>query len=233
MSLPIAILAGGLATRLRPITNQIPKALVPIAGVPFLTHQIHLLKSQGINEIVLCVGHLGEMIQEQYGNGEKFDIKISYSFDGEQPLGTGGAIAKALPMLGERFFVLYGDSYLPIDYQAIAQAHIAAQKLGLMTVFENEGKWDTSNIWFEKGVIKAYDKKNLLPQMRFIDYGLSVFHRDAFRSASQKKSFDLSELFQDLIVKNELAGYVVTQRFYEIGSHSGLKELDQLLKNKS
>ncbi|MEZ5405586.1 MAG: nucleotidyltransferase family protein [Verrucomicrobiia bacterium] len=233
MSLPIAILAGGLATRLRPITNQIPKALVPIAGVPFLTHQIHLLKSQGINEIVLCVGHLGEMIQEQYGNGEKFDIKISYSFDGEQPLGTGGAIAKALPMLGERFFVLYGDSYLPIDYQAIAQAHIAAQKLGLMTVFENEGKWDTSNIWFEKGVIKAYDKKNLLPQMRFIDYGLSVFHRNAFRSASQKKSFDLSELFQDLIVKNELAGYVVAQRFYEIGSHSGLKELDQLLKNKS
>jgi NDP-sugar pyrophosphorylase family protein len=155
---PVAILAGGLATRLRPITEKIPKSLVPVVGEPFLTHQLKLLHARGIRRAVLCIGHLGEMIQRDFGN-EKFGVKLDYSFDGEKLLGIGGAIKRALPKLGEVFFVLYGDSYLPIDFAPVAEFFHRSGKLGLMTVYRNEGKYDTSNIIFADDEIKIYDKK--------------------------------------------------------------------------
>lgn len=228
MDIPVAILAGGLATRLRPITEKIPKSLVPVAGKPFLTHQLQYLYSQGIRHVVLCVGYLGEMIQRDYGN-EAFGIKLDYSFDGEKLLGTGGAIKRALPKLGEEFFVLYGDSYLPIEYRPVAEFFERSGKLGCMTVYHNEGRYDTSNVVFADGEIKVYDKKAKLPEMRHIDYGLSLFKASAFDSYSAEQPFDLAEVMGKLVREKQLAGFEVSERFYEIGSPAGLQELEQLL----
>ena len=159
LDIPVAILAGGLATRLRPITEKIPKSLVPVAGKPFLAHQLELLHARGIRHAVLCIGYLGEMIQRDFGDGAAFGVRLDYSFDGPKLLGTGGAIKRALPLLGDEFFVLYGDSYLPVAYRPIAEFFQRSGKLGLMTVYRNEGRYDTSNVVFRDGEIAVYDKK--------------------------------------------------------------------------
>ena len=229
-SCPMAILAGGLATRLRPITEKIPKALISVAGQPFLAHQLRLLHHAGIRKVVLCVGYRGEMIEKEFGDGSRFGLKLTYSFDGPELLGTGGALKKALPLLGGRFFVLYGDSYLPIDYAAPARAFLASGKLGLMTVLRNEGRWDTSNVRFEDGAIKTYDKEQRIPEMRYIDYGLGVLDPIALSRWPAGKAFNLADVYQQLIAQGELAGYEVHQRFYEIGSPEGLAELDAMLR---
>ena len=228
--LPVAILAGGLATRLKPITEKIPKLLVEVAGEPFFSHQLRLLKGAGLNRLVLCVGYLGEMIVEGYGDGAKWGISIDYSFDGPKLLGTGGALIRALPKLGDAFYVLYGDSYLPIDYLAVGEAFLKSGKQGLMTVFENREKYDASNVWFHDGVIRSYDKKDKVPEMRHIDYGLGLFRADAFDGFPRDEVVDLAEVQKALLKRGELAGFEISQRFYEIGSHAGLRELDQLLK---
>jgi NDP-sugar pyrophosphorylase family protein len=228
--LPVAILAGGLATRLKPITEKIPKLLVEVAGEPFFSHQLRLLKGAGLNRLVLCVGYLGEMIVEGYGDGAKWGISIDYSFDGPKLLGTGGALIRALPKLGDAFYVLYGDSYLPIDYLAVGEAFLKSGKQGLMTVFENREKYDASNVWFQDGVIRSYDKKDKVPEMRHIDYGLGLFRADAFDGFPRDEVVDLAEVQKALLKRGELAGFEISQRFYEIGSHAGLRELDQLLK---
>ena len=232
LDIPVAILAGGLATRLRPITEKIPKSLVPVGGKPFLTHQLELLQSRGIRHAVLCVGYLGEMIQRDFGH-EAFGIKLDYSFDGPKLLGTGGAIKRALPMLGGEFFVLYGDSYLPIEYRPIAEFFRKSGKLGCMTVYRNEGRYDTSNVVFADGEIKVYDKKARLPEMRHIDYGLSLFKAAAFDSYSAEQPFDLAEVMGKLVREKQLAGYEVKERFYEIGSPAGLEELERLLGDRT
>jgi NDP-sugar pyrophosphorylase family protein len=231
LDIPVAILAGGLATRLRPITEKIPKSLVPVAGKPFLAHQLELLRSRGIHRAVLCVGYLGEMIQGDFGN-EKFGVKLDYAFDGEKLLGTGGAIKRALPLLGPEFFVLYGDSYLPVDYAPIAEFFQRSGKLGCMTVYRNEGKYDASNVVFANSEIKVYDKKAKLPEMRHIDYGLSLFKGSAFKSYPSGQPFDLAEVMGKLVRQKQLAGYEVRERFYEIGSPAGLAELETLLQSK-
>ena len=230
---PVAILAGGLATRLRPITEKIPKVLVPIAGKPFLTHQLELLCSQGITHVVLCLGYLGEMVQREFGDGSTHGVQLDYSFDVPVLLGTGGALKRALPKLGEKFFVLYGDSYLPTPFAPIAETFGRSGKLGLMTVYRNEGKYDTSNVVFGDGEIKVYDKKLRLPEMQHIDYGLSLFRAKAFNRYPADKAFDLADVMRDLVAEKQLAGYEVPERFYEIGSHAGLEELNQLLAKKS
>jgi NDP-sugar pyrophosphorylase family protein len=229
---PVAILAGGLSTRLRPMTEKIPKALVRVAGRPFLAHQLRLLQSAGVRKVVLCVGYRGEMIEQEFGDGSDFGMELSYSFDGPNLLGTGGALKKALPSLGERFFVLYGDSYLPIDYAAPARAFAASGKLGLMTVFRNESRWDTSNVWFEDGVVRSYDKKRITSEMKYIDYGLGLFRSEALASWPNDKAFDLADVYRDLVNRNELAGFEVDRRFYEAGSPEGLAELDAMLSTR-
>jgi NDP-sugar pyrophosphorylase family protein len=229
---PVAILAGGLATRLGPETDKIPKALLKVAGQPFLAHQLRLLRADGIRKIVLCVGYRGEMIEQEFRDGSQLGVELSYSFDGPKLLGTGGAIKKALPLLGKHFLVLYGDSYLPINYAAPAQAFLASGKLGLMTVFENEGRWDASNVWFNDGVIKSYNKKQPTSEMRYIDYGLGAFDKAAFTGWPVNKAFDLADVYRDLIAKKELTGHEVKQRFYEIGSPEGLAELDAMLRSQ-
>lgn len=229
-SWPVAILAGGLATRLRPITEKIPKALISIADQPFLTHQLRLLYKAGIRKAVLCLGHHGEMIEQEFGDGRRAGVELSYSFDGPELLGTGGALKKALPLLGPHFLVLYGDSYLPIDYAAPARAFVASGRLGLMTVFRNEGRWDTSNVWFQDGAIRSYSKKERTSEMQHIDYGLGILSAKALEPWADGKAFDLADVYRDLISRNELAGFEVTQRFYEIGSPEGLAELDAILR---
>ena len=231
--LPVAILAGGMATRLRPITEKIPKLLVEVAGEPFFSHQLRLLKQNGLTKIVLCVGYLGEMIVDQYGDGSKWGMKIQYSFDGPKLLGTGGALIRALPKLGDAFYVLYGDSYLPVDYQAVGRSFLDSGKLGLMTVFENHEAYDASNVWFEDGRIRFYSKKEKLPQMRHIDYGLGLFRAAAFDPCPRDAVVDLAAVQTDLVARGELAGYEMKERFYEIGSHAGLKELDELLRRQA
>jgi NDP-sugar pyrophosphorylase family protein len=227
--IPVAILAGGLATRLRPITEKIPKSLVPVAGKPFLAHQLELLRLRGIRRAVLCIGYLGEMIQRDFGDGKNFGVQLDYSFDGEKLLGTGGAIKRALPKLGEEFFALYGDSYLPLDFAPVAEFFHRSGKSGLMTVYRNEGKYDVSNVVFADGEIKIYDKKAKLPEMRHIDYGLSLFKASVFEKFSADEKFDLADVMQKLVREKQLAGYEVAERFYEIGSPAGLAELETLL----
>lgn len=231
--IPIAILAGGLATRLRPITEKIPKSLVPVADKPFLAHQLELLRARGIRRAVLCIGHLGEMIQRDFGDGKNFGVQLDYSFDGEKLLGTGGALKRALPKLGEEFFVLYGDSYLPLDFAPVAEFFQRSGKSGLMTVYRNEGKYDTSNVVFADGEIKIYDKKIKLPEMRHIDYGLSLFKASVFEKFPADEKFDLADVMQKLVREKQLAGYEVAERFYEMGSAAGLAELETLLQSKS
>jgi NDP-sugar pyrophosphorylase family protein len=233
LDIPVAILAGGLATRLRPVTEKIPKSLVPIAGKPFLAHQLELLHARGIRRAVLCLGYLGEMIQRDFGDGRAFGIRLDYSFDGSKLLGTGGAIKRAVPLLGDEFFVLYGDSYLPVEYRPIAEFFRRSGKLGLMTVYRNEGRYDTSNVVFRDGEIAVYDKKNRSPEMRHIDYGLSLFKAPVFASPAADRPFDLAEVMDKLVREKQLAGYEIRERFYEIGSPAGLAELELLLKSKS
>ena len=227
--IPVAILAGGMATRLRPITERIPKSLVTVAGRPFLAHQLELLRARGLRRVVLCVGHLGEMIEREFWDGQAWGMDLAYSFDGRVLLGTGGALKRALPKLGPQFFVLYGDSYLPIEYAPIARRFQSSGKLGLMTVYRNEGQYDTSNVVFQDGEILVYDKNARRPEMRHIDYGLSLLKAEALEEWAQGEAFDLAKVLQQLLKQGQLAGYEVRERFYEIGSHAGLTELEALL----
>jgi NDP-sugar pyrophosphorylase family protein len=224
--LPIAILAGGLATRLGSLTEKTPKSLIEVAGEPFIAHQLRLLKRNGIQHVMLCVGHLGEMIEKAVGNGGTFGMKVEYSYDGANLLGTAGAIRNALPKLGDKFFVMYGDSYLFCDYPTVAHKFFQSGKPALMTVFRNDGQWDTSNVEFDGERILAYGKKNRTDRMRYIDYGLGVFRAEAFQ---QTKAADLADVYAELTQSGELAALEVHERFYEIGSRAGLREMRNLL----
>jgi NDP-sugar pyrophosphorylase family protein len=231
VGLPVAILAGGLATRLRPVTETVPKVLLEVAGKPFLEHQLAQLREQGVEEVVLCVGYLGESIRERYQDGRSHGIRISYSFDGPKLLGTGGAIRKALPLLGEAFFVMYGDSYLRIDFGAVEGTFRQSAKSGLMTLFHNQDSWDVSNVCYSGGTIQRYDKKLRGPDMQHIDYGLSVFKAEAFREYPPDDVLDLAQVMRTLVDRGDMAGFEAEERFYEIGSPAGWRELDQFLSN--
>jgi NDP-sugar pyrophosphorylase family protein len=230
MMLPVAILAGGLATRLRPITDRIPKALVEINGEPFIAHQLRLLHSRGVRRVVLCLGYRGEMVRDFVGDGRTFDLAVEYSFDGPALRGTAGGIHQALPLLGTAFFVLYGDSWLPCNYASVETAFLQSGKTALMTIFHNDGQWDSSNVEFAGGRILAYDKKIRTPRMQYIDYGLGVFGRRAFDDMATGTVYDLAALYQDLLAREELAALEMTERFYEIGSPAGIEELSLMLK---
>jgi N-acetyl-alpha-D-muramate 1-phosphate uridylyltransferase len=224
--LPCAILCGGLATRLRPATEKIPKSLMPINGEPFIAHQLRLLRAHGITRIVLCAGYLGEMIKDFVGN-------VEMSFDGPQLLGTAGAIRKALPMLGPSFFVLYGDSYLPCDYASVASAFTASNKPGLMTIYRNAGQFDKSNVEADGERIIRYEKGTRNPAMQHIDYGLGVFERSVFEELPANEPHDLAEVYQNLLSRGQLAAFEIKERFYEIGSQQGIRQLELYLSRSS
>jgi NDP-sugar pyrophosphorylase family protein len=227
---PIAILAGGLATRLRPVTETIPKALIEVAGEPFLAHQLRLLRQNGFERVVLLVGYLGEQIQAFAGDGSNFGLQVEYVFDGPRLLGTAGALRRALPVLGDEFAVIYGDSYLRCDYAAAIEAFRTSGRQGLMTVYRNEGLWDTSNVEFASGRILAYDKSNRTLAMQHIDYGLGAFRSAAFDDVPEGVPYDLATVYRQLLTRGELAAWESHERFYEIGSVEGIADLGRFLR---
>ena len=226
----LALLAGGLATRMRPVTETLPKSLLPVAGEPFIAHQLRRIAAEGIGEIVICAGHLGKQIADFVGDGARFGCAVRYSWDGPQLLGTGGALRQALPLLGERFLVLYGDSLLPVRFAPVWQTFADSTMPALMTVFRNEGRWDTSNVEFLDGIIRVYDKRARTPRMRHIDYGLGAIDAAAFAARPAGQAFDLADFYRDLAQTGRLAGYEVAERFYEIGSPAGLAETRTFLE---
>jgi NDP-sugar pyrophosphorylase family protein len=226
----LALLAGGLATRLRPITATIPKSMVTVAGKPFIAHQLRVLAREGVNDVVICSGHLGEQIMEFVGDGAKYGCRVRFSPDGDHPLGTGGALRRALPLLGDHFMVMYGDSYLDTNFRRVSEAFDTIGLPALMTVFRNEGRFDASNVEFAGGRIVRYDKVNRTPAMRFIDYGLSLLKANIVEEQPPNVAFDLADLYCGLADRQMLAGYEVHERFYEIGSPDGLAETDAQLR---
>jgi NDP-sugar pyrophosphorylase family protein len=227
---PVAILAGGLATRMRPLTEQIPKALLEVAGKPFIVHQIDLLREHGITQIVMCIGFLGEMIQAEIGDGAALGVEIQYSPDGDKLLGTGGALKQALPLLGESFYVTYGDAYLETDYAAVAARFWEQERDGLMVVYRNENRWDASNVVYADGQIVRYDKVNRTPAMQYIDWGVGMLKASVFDAYPDGEKFDLATVYMDLVAHGQMSGYEAKQRFYEIGSKDGLAETDAYLR---
>jgi MurNAc alpha-1-phosphate uridylyltransferase len=232
VTLPVAILAGGLATRLKPITENIPKSLVDINGEPFAVRQLECLAERGVRRVVFCIGHLGEMIRQAVGDGSRFGMSVSYSDEGASLLGTAGALKKALPLLGGSFLVVYGDSLLECDYEGVGRRFLDSGKKGLMTVYGNEGRFDTSNVWFEEGRIRMYDKINRVPEMRHIDYGLGAFSKGAFDNVAEGARVDLAVVYQNLLAEDQLLGLEVFQRFYEIGSPAGLADTRRRFERK-
>lgn len=228
--LPVLILAGGLATRMRPITSTIPKALIMVAGKPFIFHQLEYLHKQGIRDVVISVGYLGDMIESALGDGSVLNMKIKYSYDGPRLLGTGGAIRKALPLLEEDFFVLYGDSFLPINFEAVLDKYEEIAYPALMTVLKNQNEWDVSNVWYENGNLREYNKKNPNKKMHYIDYGLGVVNRTIFSRYQIDQPFDLADLYHQLSLDHNLGGYEVHEHFYEIGSIDGLHKTEEYFK---
>ncbi len=228
-ALPVAVLAGGQATRLRPLTDRLPKALLPIAGRPFIHWQLELLAQQGITDVVLCVGFLGNDIRATVGSGASCGVRAHYSFDGDTALGTGGALRHALPMLGESFFVLYGDSYLPCSFTELQTAYTASEAPALMAICRNEDRWDRSNVLFSKGRIVEYNKRSPRAEMAHIDYGLGVLSSRVLGAYPARTAFDLADLYHGLSLRGELAGFEVSERFYEIGSAEGLAQTERYL----
>lgn len=224
MSYPVVILAGGLATRLRPITEKIPKSLVDVGGSPFIIRQLEYLRFQGITRVTLCLGYLGDQVEMIVGDGSDFGLIVSYSYDGDRLLGTGGALKQALPFLGNQFFVLYGDSYLPIDFREVERNFLQSGKQALMTVLKNDGKWDKSNVFYKDGSIIEYNKQSPKTEMTHIDYGLGVMSSSVFEHTPVNEPFDLADIYHELSKLGLLAGYEVFERFYEIGSYNGLQE---------
>jgi NDP-sugar pyrophosphorylase family protein len=226
---PIAVLAGGLATRMRPLTEQLPKALLKVAGEPFVAHQLRLFAREGITDVKLLVGYHWEQIEVFVGDGSRFGVRVDYIVDGPTLLGTGGAVRRALDSLGPEFLVTYCDSWLDASYRPVVEAFHDSGRPALMCVFRNENRWDASNVHFENGVIRCYSKKFCLPEMHHIDWGLAMLKASTVAIRRMGKPWDLAELYEELSTSGHLAGYEMTRRFYEIGSFEGLAETNRLL----
>jgi NDP-sugar pyrophosphorylase family protein len=226
----LVILAGGLATRLYPLTSKVPKSMLEINKRPFLEYQLELLKEYEIKDVLLCLGYKGELIKNYFGDGKKFGVNLSYSFDGEKLLGTGGALKKAYKLLNNNFFLMYGDSYLPYDYQKIEEAFKNSEKLSLMVVYKNQNRFDKSNILIADDLVKVYDKTLKGENLEYIDAGLSILKKEVLSLVLEGEPFDLQELYKTLISEQEMLAYEVKQRFYQIGSLEGLEEFKNLVE---
>ena len=221
---PAAILAGGLATRLRPHTATMPKAMVDIGGRPFIDHQLDLLRRRGMRRFVLCLGYRGEQLEAHVGDGSDQGIEVRYAYDGPTLLGTGGALKRAAALLGDVFWVLYGDSYMDIDYAAVLGDFLSRDAIGLMTVLRNQDRWDSSNVVFREGRLVRYDKRRRTADMDHIDYGVGLLRAEALERIPDGSPFDLADLYHALVEEGAMVGHEVTERFYEIGTPEALEE---------
>ena len=231
MKLSVAILAGGLGKRLGNLTKETPKALIDISGKPFIAYQLDYLRKEGFKNVTICSSYLSDKIKKYVGDGSKFNLNISYSEDGPKLLGTGGCIKKASKKQDNSFFILFGDTFLPINYSIIEKAFFKQGNPALMTILKNHNQCDKSNAHFENNLV-VYNKKKPKKYMKYIDYGLSVVNNSIFKEFPDNKHFDISDVFQKLSEKKLLSGYEVKERFYEIGSTKGLKETIKFLTKK-
>ncbi len=224
------ILVGGLGMRLRPITNNCPKSMVKVLGKTFLQHQIELLKGQGLTRFVLCVGHEADQIVSHFADGAALGVEIQYSHDGASPLGTGGALVKATPLLDPWFLVLDGDSYLPIDFHAPVNCFRKQQPLALMTVYRNANKYGRSNVAIKRGWVTVYNRTQ--GEFVYMHAGLTIFQREALEMLASDRFMLMDEIYQGLVASRNLACFILRQRFYEIGSHAGLADLERYLTSR-
>lgn len=227
----IVILSGGLGTRLKTVAGNLPKALIPVAGRPFIEHQLELLRKNHVEDVLLCIGYQGEMIEKHVGDGAAFGLKAGYSRESPaRLLGTGGALINAFPMLHEEFMVLYGDSYLPTDYQKVVRAFGARRAPALMCVYRNENKWDRSNVRIEGDSVVFYSKKTGGEKLDYIDYGLSLYRKSVIEKyLNAALPLDLAQIQEELVARRQMEAYAVQERFYEIGQPAGLAELGEYL----
>lgn len=233
--LPIVILAGGLATRLRPVTEKIPKSMILIDDKPFIYHQLKLLEKRGFKHVHLCLGYLGQVVEEYVTSKFNDSFKLSFSYDGTPLLGTGGAIVNAFHLLPEIFFITYGDSYLDLDYDSVYNKFLQRENenMGLMTVFKNNDKWDKSNVLFNNNTIHLYSKINKNEYMNYIDFGLGILTKNNFKYKIISEIFDLSEIYETLSIDRKLMGYEVFNRFFEVGSLSGIEDFSNYIKKQN
>jgi NDP-sugar pyrophosphorylase family protein len=229
----IVVICGGLATRLYPLTQKIPKSMIKFGGKPFLEQQLDLLKKNRIFDIVLCVGYKAEQIKKYFGDGKNFGVEIKYSSDKKRLLGTGGALKKAENLLVDSFLVMYGDSYLPFNFQKAIKFFKKSNKLGMMIVFKNLNKYEPSNVEVKNNLVKSYSKKRKTKKMKYIDYGVSIYRKEALKYLPKNQVCDLTRLQQTLIKKRQLLAYPAEKRFYQIGSPDGLEEFKNYIKRKT
>jgi len=223
----LIILAGGLATRLRPISEKIPKALIEVGGQPFIFWQLQLLKKYGIKDVIISCGYLGEMIENVVGNGNKFGLNINYSYDGPQLLGTGGAIKKIINILPNYFLIMYGDTILRVNFKKVQEFYYSNNIENLMVVLNNKNRWAPSNVFYKNNKVIDYNNKNH-HNFQYIDYGLSILSKKSFFEINKSK-FNLDLVFKNLIKKNQLSAYKANKRFYEINTITGIRETEKYL----
>jgi NDP-sugar pyrophosphorylase family protein len=225
----VAILTGGLATRLGDLTRNKPKSMLKIRGKTFLEYQLELLKRAEIKNIVLCIGHMGEQIERHFGNGRNYGVNIEYSLE-DKLLGTAGALKKAEALLNEVFFTMYGDSYLFLDFPAAMRYFKSQNKLALMTVYRNYDRYARSNTVVEGNSVKNFSKKERTGGMVYIEYGANIFNKDALRMIPENQFYSLDDVFHRLVEMDELLAFEVKERFYEIGSPQGVKEFEEYIE---
>jgi NDP-sugar pyrophosphorylase family protein len=230
------VLAGGLGTRMRPWTDTVPKILVPVLGIPFAAHQLELLAQQGYDDVVVCLGHRGNQVRDFVGDGRRFGVRVSYVDEGEQLRGTGGAmrLAHDRDALDETFAVVYGDSYLPTDPAPIWRAFRADPAPVLMTVYRSAIDPELNNVVFRYGRVVRYHKGDRAPEMDHIDWGLAIFERRVVdERIPPDVHVDLAAVYESLSGDGELAGYEVTDRYFEVGSPKGLSDLETWLRDRA
>ena len=224
-------MAGGLATRIRPLTNKIPKSMISIEGKPFLQYQIELLSCYGIKDIILCVGYMGEKIENCFENGNKYNTRIIYSYEKEKLLGTGGALKMTEPYLDEKFYLIWGDSYVRLNYKKMFDFHLKNSKNFdvTMAIFYNIRNFDKSNIVYKNGSIKKYDK-NSTDNMKYIDSGVMVLNKKLLSRIPNREVFQIENLFTKLAKEEKIKPFLIKKRYYEIGSLEGLNQFSKFVK---
>lgn len=228
---PVAVLAGGLGTRMAKRTGpRLPKALLEVAGRPFIDFKLTQLAAEGATRVVMLLGHGAQAIAEHVGNGSAYGLDIEIIPDGEQLLGTGGAVRRAVPRLGETFWVTYGDTYLSVPMAEVEDAFRRSGRRGLMTVLANRDAWDASNVSLRDGLVAEYQKGAPPETFEYIDYGMSILSDGAFAPFPAGTTLDLGQVLQSLIAASDLAAFEVGERFYEIGSEAGYQETEAHLR---
>jgi NDP-sugar pyrophosphorylase family protein len=234
VALPVLILAGGLGTRLGSLGSNTPKILIPIRNTPFIELQLRWLIANGVSDITYCVGHLGDQIVEHVESLElPKEVKVKFSWDGQNLRGTGGAIAKAIKNLEGKFLIVYGDSFLRADLKSVELAFMTSNMLGLMTIYRNRNRFDVSNVEFIENKVTQYRKNDLASNFEYIDYGIVGFDKEAFAHFSDFTTFDLSDVLLALIEVNQLFGFEIKERFFEIGSLKGIQDLEEYLSKNN